>query len=263
MLTFRSTTRKSIIGGLALTLAISTSLTTATRADDCDAIKAAVANEMRSDKDRGRDEGRKPGDVLCFFGAGPDDQMLDMFAGGGYYTEILAHLTADKGSVTAHNVEAAKSYAGEAIAARYGDDRLPNVTQIFQGRDDIDLGTDKFDLAIMILAYHDIYYMPEGSTEAPFNGPAMLASVLAAMKPGATLGVIDHVAPAGSPSSTGNTSHRIDPALLRAEIEAAGFIFDGENDLLRNPDDDLEKPFWTEGLRGKTDRAVFRFKKPA
>lgn len=263
MLTFRSIASKPLIGGLLFALTVSTTSIPMARASDCDAVKAAVANEARSDKDRGRDADRKPADVLCFLGAGPDTHVIDMFAGGGYYTEILAHLASPDGLVTAHNANAAKEYAAEAIAARYGDDRLPNITLIYQESNELDLGTDKYDLVLMILTYHDIYWIPQGATEPSMNGPKILASVLGAMKPGGVLGIVDHVAPAGAPSSTGNTTHRIDPALMRSEIEAAGFVFDGESDVLRNPEDDLEKPMWTEGLRGKTDRVVYRFKKPA
>jgi len=90
----------------------------------------------------------------------------------------------------------------------------------------------------------------------------MLAEIYGSMKPGAVLGIVDHVAETGSPSETGNTLHRIDPQLMKKEIEAAGFVFDGEIDVLRNPDDDHSKPMYAEGVRGKTDRVVYRFHKP-
>ena len=83
------------------------------------------------------------------------------------------------------------------------------------------------------------------------------------MKPGATLGIIDHVAaPNSDTRATVEKLHRIDPAVLRADFERAGFVFDGESNILRNPADDHSLLVFDEKIRGKTDRAFFRFKKP-
>ena len=82
------------------------------------------------------------------------------------------------------------------------------------------------------------------------------------MKPGAILGIVDHVAESGSPVETGCTLHRIDPAVIRAEIEAAGFVFEDESGILRNPDDDHMKNVFDPAIRGRTDQVVLRFRNP-
>ena len=94
------------------------------------------------------------------------------------------------------------------------------------------------------------------------DGPALLAELFAGMKPGATLGLIDHTAAAGSPASTGGTLHRIDPEVVKREFATAGFVLEAESDLLRNPVDDLGKGVFDPAVRGKTDRFVLRFRRP-
>ena len=82
------------------------------------------------------------------------------------------------------------------------------------------------------------------------------------IKPGGILGIVDHQAASGSPGETGNTLHRIDSAIVIAELTAAGFVLDGESDALRNTDDDHTKGVFDPEIRGKTDRYVLRFRKP-
>ena len=79
---------------------------------------------------------------------------------------------------------------------------------------------------------------------------------------GGIVGVIDHHADAGAPPETGDTLHRIDPAIVMAGMEAAGFDFEKQSDILRNPDDDLSKTVFAPELRGKTDRFLMRFRRP-
>jgi predicted methyltransferase len=85
-----------------------------------------------------------------------------------------------------------------------------------------------------------------------------------ATRPGGTLAVIDHVAnPGGDTRAVVEALHRIDPAVIRADFERAGFVFDGETDLLRNPQDDHSKNVFDPSIRGNTDRVVYRFRRPA
>ena len=82
------------------------------------------------------------------------------------------------------------------------------------------------------------------------------------MHPGGILGVVDHYAAAGSARETGNTLHRIDPEIVIAEIEAAGFVLEESSDILRNMNDDHSLNMADPKVRGKTDRFVLRFRKP-
>lgn len=224
------------------------------------AIADAVASADRPAKDTARDADRKPADVLAFFGIAPGMTVLDVNSGSGYYSEILSYLVGPKGSVYAHNDELYWGFVQKDLAERY-DGRLPNVTQIKADVPKLDLPAGSMDAALLVLAFHDFYYTPE-SRPKPVDVPAALARIKAALKPGGVFGVVDHAAKPGSPASSGNTLHRIDEALLKKQVLDAGFVLDAESDILRNPDDDRTKSPFTEGLRGKTDRFVLRFKKP-
>jgi predicted methyltransferase len=94
------------------------------------------------------------------------------------------------------------------------------------------------------------------------DGPVFLAELKKGLKPGGIVGVIDHSAEAGAGSETGSTVHRIDPAIVIADMQAAGFELEAGSDLLRNPDDDLSKVVFAPEVRGRTDRFVLRFRKP-
>ena len=120
---------------IAATLAVlvTIGLSAPAKAEACDEAKAAVANTARPEEDRARDPGRRPSDVLCFFGIQKDMHVLDLFSGSGYYSEILSHLVAENGKVTAHNNAAYLAFAKEQIDSRYGDDRLKNVIMLEAG----------------------------------------------------------------------------------------------------------------------------------
>jgi predicted methyltransferase len=94
------------------------------------------------------------------------------------------------------------------------------------------------------------------------DAEVFLAELKRGLKPGGIVGIIDHAAMAGAPSETGGTIHRIDPALIIADMRAAGFELEARSDLLHNPDDDLSKSVFAPDVRGKTDRFVLRFRKP-
>ena len=95
------------------------------------------------------------------------------------------------------------------------------------------------------------------------DAAAALAKLVAALKPGAVVVVVDHVAPAGSdPLETVDATHRIDPAVIRRDFEAAGLVFDGESRVFQNPEDDHTTLVFDESIRHKTDQVMYRFRKP-
>lgn len=227
-----------------------------------DVYEAALAHPDRSAADRERDAARRPAEVLTFFGIEPGMRVLDLYSGGGYYSEILARLVGPSGAVDAHNNEAYLGFAGDEITARYADGRLANVRRLMAENNELTLDAATLDAITMILTYHDFYFEDAANGWPKIDGPAFLAELNKGLKPGGVVGLVDHNAPAGSPSSTGGTTHRIDPAIVIADMEAAGFVLDGESDLLRNPDDDLERNVFDPAVRGATDRFVLRFRKP-
>ncbi|MEO8813070.1 MAG: methyltransferase, partial [Caulobacteraceae bacterium] len=106
--------------------------------------------------------------------------------------------------------------------------------------------------------YHDLY--------DPFMGPADVPAfdraVFKALKPGGEFIVLDHAAPAGSDIADTNTTHRIDPARVKRDMAAAGFVFDGESTVLRNPADPHDKLVFDPSIKGHTDQFIYKFRKP-
>lgn len=222
----------------------------------------ALNHPARSAADKERDALRKPADVMQFLGVEPGMTVLDLFSGGGYYSELLAYVVGAEGSVIAHTNAAYMGFTGDETATRYAAGRLPNVEVLVAENNELKLADGKFDAVMIILAYHDIYYVNPDDGWPKIDGPALLAELYASMKPGAILGVVDHVAESGSPVETGGTLHRIDPAIIRAEIGAAGFVFEDEAQILRNADDDHLKSVFDPAISGRTDQVVMRFRKP-
>ena len=239
-----------------------TPIASATAEPEISIYAAAIANPSRPEADRERDAGRRPDQVLKFFGIEPGATVLDMFSGGGYYTEMLSYVVGDDGHVVSHVNQTMLKFSGDEFAARHADNRLPNVQILMAENNELDLEADQFDAVIMTLNYHDLYWVSEEYKWPKIDVEKFLAELFDGMKPGATLGIVDHYAVAGAPPETGSSLHRIDSGIVVAEVEAAGFTLDGESDLLRNMDDDRSKLVFDPEIRGKTDRFVMRFKKP-
>jgi len=232
------------------------------RPPSADAIHRAIDNPRRRPADRKRDDQRHADEVLAFFGIQPGMTVLDLYSGGGYYTELLSRVVGSSGRVVAHNNTPYQRFAEDEIEERYANGRLPNVERIIGENNELELPANTFNMVLMILAYHDVYFVDEEMGWAKIDGPKMLAEIYASMRPGAVLGVVDHVADKGAPASTGGTLHRLDPDLIKRDIIAAGFVFAGESDILRNFEDDHTRTVFDPSIRGRTDRVVLRFRKP-
>lgn len=224
--------------------------------------KAAVDNADRLDGDSARDAGRQPAAVLEFVGIAPGMTVLDLFSGGGYYAELMASIVGEAGQVDAHSNKAYVAFVGDEFEMRYADNRLPNVSVIMAENNELVLEDGRYDAMFLSLTFHDFYYEDEANGWAKIDVEKLLGVLHAGLKPGGVIGIIDHYAEAGSPKETGGTLHRIDPAIVIAEMKAAGFELDGGSDLLRNPADDHQKNVFDPELRGQTDRFLLRFRKP-
>lgn len=238
------------------------SATTAADGVTPEAIRQVMQSPDRLPGDADADQRRKPDEVLAFFGIRPGMEVLEMFAGGGYYTEILSEVVGEEGTVVAQNNTPYLNYMADELERRFAEGRLPNVERLTAENNELELDEGRFDAAVFTIAYHDVYWVDESAGWPRIDAPAMLGEVFASLKPGAVVGVVDHVADAGSGPESIQESHRIDPALLRADFEAAGFVFEAESDILRNADDDHSLPVFAKEIRGRTDRFVFRFRRP-
>ena len=227
-------------------------------------VAATVANVAARTPDNVKLDGsRKPAEILNFFGLQKGMNVIDMFGANRYWAEIIAPAVGPMGSVVVWNPtqftnEKRKSEFAEFAA------RQPNVAMISSRMETPLLGTNRYDFLIMNLDYHDVYWQNSERNIVRMDPDPWLKALYAAMKPGAVVGVIDHVAaPGGDTRAVVEKLHRIDPAVLKADFQRAGFVLEAESDLLRNPADDHSLLVFDEKIRGKTDRAVFRFRKPS
>lgn len=220
--------------------------------------KAIASSPARPAADSQRDAGRKAGEVLIFFGVNKGMTALDLIAAGGWYTEALSVAVGEHGKVYAQNPPAVlqmREAANEkAISARLANGRLANVERLNVDLAAMDLANSSIDFAITALNFHDIYnrYGPDAAI-------GMMKKVLMALKPGGVFGVIDHNGAAGNDNAK---LHRIQKTLVEAAASKAGFLLEGESDLLGNPDDPLNVGVFDPGVRGNTDRFVLKLRKP-
>lgn len=225
-------------------------------------IRAAIAAPDRTDADRALDAGRKPGEILGFFKLAPGQNILELFAGGGYTTELMARIVGDRGKIYAQNTtEVLDRFARKPWTERAAKPVMKNVVGLEQPTDaPFPPEATNLDAVITILNYHDFVWQNADRTK-------LNANVFAALKPGGIYAVVDHSAAAGSGIRDCEILHRIDENVVKQEILAAGFTLDGESDLLRVPDDKRDwnsspKAAAEVGRRGQSDRFVLRFVKP-
>jgi predicted methyltransferase len=225
------------------------------------AIASAVADSARPAADRERDSDRKPAQVLAFAGVKPGDKVGDYAAGQGYFTRLFSVAVGPGGHVYATVPASLFQYQnivkGIAGIEAYAKDHA-NVSVTAASALDSARYPEKLDLFWISQNYHDL--------KDPFMGPVDMAAfnkaVFAALKPGGIYIVLDHVAAPGSPADVTDTLHRIEPAVVRREVEAAGFRFVGESRLLANPADPHSKGVFDASIRGRTDQFIYKFRRP-
>lgn len=227
------------------------------------AIRTSLANPDRSETDKALDARRKPDEVLAFFGIDePGMSVLDIFAGGGYYSEIVSRIVGDEGSVTLYNNQPWDNFVSENVQKRLADRRLPNVQPYIEAPEELDNLSEQYDAAIFVLGMHDIYYADAENGWPAIDKQKFLEGIYHVIKPGGVLGVVDHNARPGSDAAvSGLELHRIDPAIIIEDLEAVGFKLEAQTDILRNPDDDFDVTVFDPSVRRNTDRSVLRFRK--
>ena len=215
-------------------------------------IEAAVAAPDRPEGDLERDQRRRPALSLEASPVQPGDRVIDLSSGGGYMTRLYSSLVGPEGHVTAQNppgmLDRAPQVADtlDAMAAERG-----NVSHMVAEPGALEGEDGSYDVAAITLSYHD--RINAGQTEA------MNAEVFRLLHSGGTYFIVDHNAPAGTGAEAAQEMHRINKDYVRAEVEAAGFEFQSESDLLENPDDPL-----TGGNRddGGSSQFAMTFVKP-
>ena len=218
-------------------------------------IAAALADPRRPDADRARDADRRPGEIMAFAQVRPGMRIADIGPGGGYYTRLFAVAVGAEGHVYAVERPNAADRPPRAILAVAPE--YPNITVIQQGYQGWS-APEPLDAIFISQIYHDFHLPVLNLDVAQIN-----REMFAALRPGGELVVIDHAAVDGSDLSVTNTLHRIDQATLRREVEEAGFVFEAESQVLRNPADTRTERVFDADIRGHTDQFVMRFRKPA
>ena len=210
----------------------------------------------RSPEDISRDALRKPGEVMDFFGIAPGQQVLELMSGAGYYADQLSRRVGPKGKVYAQNNQFILNLTGKVFAARLENPELANVQRMDVELDAMELPKG-LDAVVMILFYHDTYWMKT-------DRAAMNRKVFEALKPGGVYGIVDHSAHKGDGTQHVRSLHRVEESLVVEEVKAAGFELAGTSDLLRHAEDKRDyNVFKPPAGRDKTDRFVLKFVKPA
>ena len=214
---------------------------------------ALMAAPDRSDADRAADKRRDPVPFLKFAAPLPGMKVLDMAAGGGYSTELMARAVAPNGVVYAQNPPALGDKPKAAFEARLKTPAMKDAVADIRPFDDpIPPGVHDLDMITFLFFYHDTAYMP-------VDRAAMDKKMFEALKPGGTLVIADHSALPGQGLSVVKTLHRIEEATLRQEIEAAGFKFVAEGNFWRNGADSHDFPSYKPM---PVDNFVLKFVKP-
>lgn len=227
-------------------------------ADSSRLLEEAVNDPTRLQEHVVRDQGRSPLEILSFSGIQPGEVVADIAVGGGYYAAILSRYLGQNGKVYA--VDPARIFeafpqAANGFPSYIEKDPRPNVDYSVQNLDAFQV-SQPLDHILMVLYYHDTLWTGE-------DRPKMNKAFFDALKPGGTFLIVDHDAKPMAGAEIGQTLHRMDCDLIAPEVTAAGFELVGTSEILRNAEDPLDVSVFDAAWRGRTDRCVLKFKKPA
>jgi predicted methyltransferase len=242
------------------------------------ALETAVANPQRSETNRARDVYRHPVETLAFFGVKPTDTVVEIWPGGGWYTEILAPYLADKGKLIA---APPAGRASEGLAKRldanpalFGKVERANFPSVLGGTG---VAPNTADVVLTFRNVHNwkMGYMHSEKTD---YSEAAFREIFEMLKPGGVLGIEDHRLPPSADTEREKSSGYMKVSTVRALAEKAGFKFEGSSEVNANPKDTAD---WPEGVWtlpptfalkdkdrekyaaiGESDRMTLRFVKP-
>jgi predicted methyltransferase len=215
-------------------------------------LRRAVESPERPAAQRARDANRKPAEVLVMSGIKPGDRVIEFASFGQYYTQLLADIVGPGGRVYMFDLPYTEKRAGAASRAFVA--AHPNAKYTLADYNSVQL-PDHVDIVYMVLYYHDLSLNHVDTAR-------LNERVFAALKPGGIYLVVDHNAAPGSGRRDTQALHRIDPAVIRIEVAAAGFELVRQSDLLANPADDHTLLVFKPSIRGRTDQTIFVFRKP-
>jgi predicted methyltransferase len=224
------------------------------------AIEAAIQSPGRTEADRERDQREKPAEILAFAGIKPGMTVADLFSAGGYYTELLAGLVGPNGKVYAVNNLPYVNYSKKSMEERFKEGRLKNVEHRVVEASHFNLPAKSVDVAVIVMSYHDVFWIDEKEGWPEIDVPGFLDSVKRALKPGGKLLIIDHNAPPGSGREMAGKAHRLNEDFAKKSLTSNGFVLEKTYDGLRNNADQLDKMVFDPAVKGKTDRYVHLYR---
>ena len=221
-------------------------------------IAGAVADTTRPQADRDLDAARKPAEILSLIGIKPGQTVVDAF-GGAYFDRLFADAVGDKGQVIMFlPSEMVKAEPGPFPAdASHPFPDHKNVVVMIAPTNDFAVKAP-VDVVWVRQNYHDLY----DPFMKPADVPTFNKRVFKALKKGGLYVIVDHAAPDGSGLAATDTTHRIDAAVVKKDMAAAGFTFVRESDAYRNPADPRTKLVFDPSIKGHTDQFIYVFKKP-
>ena len=223
-------------------------------------VASALASPDRPAADTARDAMRHPGELVAFAGIKAGDSVADFVPGGGYYTRIFSKVVGAQGhvyAITPSELAEKKPALASGIVELARSPGYANVTPVVQPTAQTARGLT-LDAVWTSDNYHDVYGYFGAKSAAAAD-----AAIFTALKPGGVFLVIDHVGLPGSSDTAPTTLHRIDPATVRAQVLAAGFVLEAESKLLYNAADPHTDKVFAPSIKGHTDQFVFKFRKPA
>lgn len=220
-----------------------------------DPAAAAIADPSRPAADTARDSARKPAEMIAFAQMKPGQNVLELLPGGGYFTRIFSKVLGPGGHLYAAVPDPKGPDAEPAAATIAAQPGYANITVVpIQPLPKM----APLDLIWTSWNYHDLHLSRVHVDMAQVD-----KGWFALLKPGGVVVIVDHAALPGSPPvETADKLHRIDPAVVKAEMTGAGFVFDGETNVLANPADPHTALVFDPSIRGKTDQFAYRFRKP-
>lgn len=242
-------------------------------------VRAALAGDHRSDANRARDEFRDPAETLSFFGLTPDMTVVELWPGGGWYTEVLAPVLRERGRLVAasYGLETEPAYRPrlhkELTDKVAGNPAVYGSVEVIEWDPPRKRGLGSDGSADMVVTFRNMH---------SFNNAGILDEVLADMyavlKPGGVLGIVQHRAAADADAAQTSKNGYLPEAFVIARTEAAGFVLEDRSEINANPKDahDYEGGVWTlppsyrlgdqDRARyqaiGESDRMTLRFRKP-
>ncbi len=222
-------------------------------------VAAALAHPDRPAEDAQSDAQRKPIQVLEFAGLETGMSVLELEAGGGYYTEILSRAVGSDGTVILQHAPGLMGFVGDGIDLRTAGNRLANVSVSITDFDALEAEDNSMDMVTWIQGPHELGFAPEGNSLG--DAEASFKEIARVLKPGGLFLASDHIAPEGTGIEAGGTLHRVAESVIMNLATGAGLRLAKSSDLLKNDEDPLDVGVFAPAVRGKTSQFLLVFVK--